>query len=230
MSMLELKNIDKRYESPEGGPSLDVLKNLDLTIDEGDFIAITGPSGCGKSTLMNVIGTLDDPDAGQLFFENRDLTAMNDREKAAFRNTEIGFVFQLHHLLPQCTVLENVLMPALPAGNGNDPATIHRAKELLKRTGLQDRMTYLPGLLSGGERQRVAVVRSLVNSPKLLLADEPTGSLDRESADALAELLCELRKSEGLTMILVTHSAELASLAETTYVLKNHTLTIRNED
>ena len=225
MNVLELKKVTKRYDSQDGGPSLEVLNDLDLNVATGEFIAITGASGCGKSTLMNLIGTLDEPSAGEIIFDERNLTKMSDREKSRLRNVEIGFVFQLHHLLPQCTALENVLMPTIPIGKGRDHDTIERAKDLLTRTGLAERMSHRPALLSGGERQRVALVRALINSPKLLLADEPTGSLDETASLELMEMLAELRISENLTMILVTHSSKIAELADVSYIMQDKRLT-----
>jgi lipoprotein-releasing system ATP-binding protein len=171
-------------------------------------MAILGPSGSGKSTLLNIIGTLDVPSEGQVAFEGRDLSRTDEAERAAFRNRAIGFVFQLHHLLPHLTCLENVLVPTL--GGRADGAVRERARELLARVGLGERLAHFPGELSGGERQRVAVVRALVNKPKLLLADEPTGALDRASADALSDLLVELNRTEGTALIVVTHSEGLA--------------------
>jgi lipoprotein-releasing system ATP-binding protein len=202
-TLLTLNGISKRYD--ENTP---VLTGVDLTVAAGESVAITGPSGCGKSTLLNIIGTLERPDAGTLESEGTNLLSMNFDETAAFRNRRIGFVFQLHHLLPQCSILENVLVPTLVNKEAGDAQT--RALQLLERVGLSDRLTHRPGQLSGGERQRVAVVRALINQPQLLLADEPTGSLSREGADQLVELLQELNREKNLTLIMVTHSSRLA--------------------
>jgi ABC-type lipoprotein export system ATPase subunit len=205
-AVLELTDVTKRYEGagPDGPP---VLDGVSLRVEAGESLAVTGPSGSGKSTLLNIIGTLDRPTSGRVALGGRDLADLDERALAALRATEIGFVFQLHHLLPQCTVMENVLVPTLAAG-GEDVAG--RAMSLLDRVGLADRAGDLPGRLSGGERQRVAVVRALVNAPKLLLADEPTGALDRASAGGLGDLLCELNGEQGVTLIVVTHAESLA--------------------
>jgi len=211
-AILELIKVAKSYDFPGGADSLYVLKDVTLRVTAGESVAIIGPSGSGKSTLLNIIGTLDHPTAGSVLLEDRDLSQFNDKELATIRNQEIGFVFQLHHLLPQCTVLENVLVPTLVNANRSfRKENEARARQLLERVGLDYRLSYWPGQLSGGERQRVAVVRALINNPKLLLADEPTGSLDRASSDNLAQLLIELNQEEGVTMIVATHSLELAA-------------------
>src|SRR5205814_8032829 len=177
----------------------------------GESAAIVGPSGSGKSTLLNIIGTLDRPSSGQVLLDGRELNQLDDIQLAVVRNREIGFIFQSHHLLPQCTVLENVLVPTLA---NKDAAlrngSVERAKRLLEKVGLGARLTHRPGQLSGGERQRVAVARALINQPKLLLADEPTGALDRASAQNLADLLVRLNREEGVTLIVVTHALDLA--------------------
>lgn len=201
--LLELKQIRKQYDV-----NTPVLNDVNLTIESGECVAILGASGCGKSTLLNMAGTLDRPDSGHILFEGADVLAMDAAQCAAFRNREVGFVFQLHHLLAQCTVLENALIPAL-VKKGRAEAK-QRALHLLERVGMTHRLSHRPGQLSGGERQRVALVRALINQPKLLLADEPTGSLNREGADELADLLLELNREEGLAMIMVTHSEEMA--------------------
>ena len=212
--LLELLNIAKRYDVPDEADGYYVLKGVTLRVEAGESVAITGPSGSGKSTLLNIIGALDRPISGRVLLEGRDLSELSDKELAIIRNREIGFVFQLHHLLPQYTALENVLIPTLAkAGRHSEDDAEARARHLLERVGLGHRLSYRPGRLSGGERQRVAVVRALINSPKLLLADEPTGSLDRSSADDLVQLLRELNREEGVTLILVTHSLELAEHA-----------------
>lgn len=202
-SLLQLENISKQYDA-----NTQVLQGIDIELNQGESVAIVGESGCGKSTLLNIIGTLDRPDTGTLNFNETDLLAMNEKETAAFRNAQMGFVFQLHHLLPQCSVLENVLVPTLVNKNQTDAQK--RALQLLERVGLSDRLSHRPGQLSGGERQRVAVVRALINQPRLLLADEPTGALNRAGADELVQLLLELNREENLTLIMVTHSMRLA--------------------
>ena len=209
--LLELIGVCKAYGAPTGAEAPNVLDGIDLTVRAGGSLAVVGPSGCGKSTLLNIIGTLDRPSAGRVLLDGRDLSAMADNALATLRARQIGFVFQLHHLLPQCTILENVLLPTLAAGRrGADDHASEAAHRLLERVGLTHRLTYRPGELSGGERQRAAVVRALINSPKLLLADEPTGALDRASAENLSGLLVELNRDEGVTLITVTHSMELA--------------------
>ncbi len=210
-AMLRLAHVTKRYPDAGSAEDAPVLNDLDLEVRRGERVAILGPSGCGKTTLLNLIGTLDRPDAGTIRLEGRELTTLPPKELAEVRNRRIGFIFQLHHLLPQCTVLENVLLPTLACRNEvlRDGAP-ERARRLLKRVGLEQRMRHRPGQLSGGERQRAAVVRALINEPPLLLADEPTGALDRASAEQLARLLIELNQELGLTLITVTHSLELA--------------------
>ncbi len=209
--MLELVNIAKSYESPVNKQGIAVLKDISLKLEQAQSLVIVGPSGSGKSTLLNIIGALDRPTSGQVILDGRDLAALREVELAEVRNRQIGFVFQMHHLLPQCTVLENVLIPTL-AGKKHTPEKELRARanDLLERVGLTDFSRYRPGELSGGQRQRVAVVRALINKPKLLLADEPTGSLDKEAAEKIADLLVELNHSEKVTLIVVTHSVDLA--------------------
>jgi ABC-type lipoprotein export system ATPase subunit len=209
--LLELRNLAKAYPAGEEGKPLAVLRGITLGIAAGESIAIVGPSGSGKSTLLNLVGALDHPTSGEVLFNGRNLAGLDELALADFRSREIGFIFQSHLLLPQCTLWENVLLPTLacPGHKPAEPAE-HRATRLLARVGLKDRANHRPGQLSGGERQRAAVVRALINSPKLLLADEPTGSLDRAGAQNLAQLLLELNQEEGVTLILITHALELA--------------------
>lgn len=204
---LVVDQLTKSYPTAEG--SLSILRGLDLQMNRGEALAITGPSGSGKSTLLYIIGALDTPSSGRVLLNNQEPFSLNEQQQAQFRNQQIGFVFQDHHLLPQCTVLENVLIPML-AGRGADAAAEVRARELLTRVGLKDRLTHLPAQLSGGERQRVAVCRALINSPVLLLADEPTGNLDRNTAESIGTLLLELYREQNTLLICVTHSEELA--------------------
>ena len=220
-TILKLSNVTKEYNG--SAVPTQVLKGIDLSIEKGEMVAIVGPSGCGKSTLLNLIGALDRPSSGSITFDDEDLQKLNDKELAIFRNRSIGFVFQLHHLLPQCSVLENVLIPTLVNKQAESPKD--RAERLLTRVGLADRMSYKPGQLSGGERQRVAVVRALINQPGILLADEPTGSLSREGSDNLAQLLIELNKEEGMTLIVVTHSMTLAKKMDRIIELRDGVLT-----
>ena len=208
--ILQLAGVTKSYCSPEGVET-PVLRGVDLSLAPGASLAICGPSGCGKSTLLNIIGTLDRPDAGKISLAGKDVTELREAELSEVRSRVLGFVFQMHHLLPQCSILENVLVPTL---TGRSPADVQeRARTLLDRVGLGSRLSHRPGQLSGGECQRAAVVRALINKPQLLLADEPTGSLDRASADSLAQLLGELNREEGVALVYVTHSAELAKRA-----------------
>jgi lipoprotein-releasing system ATP-binding protein len=208
-ALLRLENVSKRFDSPESGEHLEVLRGINLELARGASLAIVGPSGSGKSTLLNIIGTLDQPSSGNVLLAGRNLSTLNDNELATVRNREIGFIFQSHYLLPQCSVLENVLVPTLPQKSRRDGST-ERAKSLLKRVGLAERQNHRPGQLSGGERQRVAVVRALINEPHLLLADEPTGALDAASAGELSKLLLDLNRQDGVTLIVVTHALSLA--------------------
>lgn len=219
--LLELSNVEKNYESGDAGAQVSVLKNVSLRVEQGEKLAIMGPSGSGKSTLLNIIGALDRASSGTVKFRDTDMSSLSDAGLAEFRNRNVGFVFQLHHLLPQCSVLENVLVPVLPQGGKADTgAALDRARRLLERVGLKDRINYRPGRLSGGERQRAAVVRALINKPALLLADEPTGSLDQVSAEHLADLLVELNREEGIALVVVTHSVDLAKRMSTIYRLQ----------
>ncbi len=205
---LRISRLTKDYVTAEG--TLSILRGLDLTMQRGEALAITGPSGSGKSTLLYVLGTLDTPSAGSIWLDGHDPFQLNAAQQAEFRNRQIGFVFQDHHLLPQCTVLENVLIPTLP-GAGATPETEARARELLTRVGLSERIGHRPAQLSGGERQRVAVCRALINRPALLLADEPTGNLDRATAEAVGSLLLDLNREQNTLLICVTHSTDLAN-------------------
>jgi lipoprotein-releasing system ATP-binding protein len=209
-AILELGGVTKSYASPDGVETA-VLRGIDLTLAKGESLAIAGPSGCGKSTLLNIIGTLDRPSAGRVMLDGRDVSALSEAQLAEVRSQVVGFVFQLHHLLPQCSILENALVPTLVAKGAGDVEA--RARALLERVGLGHRLSHRPGQLSGGECQRAAVVRALINKPKLLLADEPTGSLDRASAESLAKLLGELNREEGVALVYVTHAADLAAKA-----------------
>jgi len=218
--LLELSHLSKTYASPDGGPAVEVLRDISLKIDAGEAVSIIGPSGSGKSTLLNMLGALDRPTTGTVRLDGRDLGGLTEKELAAIRSRQIGFVFQLHHLLPQCTILENVLVPTL-ATDRTTAADQTRAERLLERVGLKRRLGHRPGQLSGGECQRVAVVRALINEPKLLLADEPTGSLDHSAATNLGDLLLELNKEEGVALVFVTHSLELAKRLPRTMELRD---------
>jgi lipoprotein-releasing system ATP-binding protein len=206
MSLL-VNHLGKDYPTRSG--PLVVLRDISLELQRGEAMAVMGPSGSGKSTLLHILGTLDRPTSGTVQLAERDPFALSEPELADFRNRHIGFVFQDHHLLPQCSVLENVLIPTLVARDG-PAASEALARKLLDRVGLSGRLEHRPAELSGGERQRVAVARALIRQPMLLLADEPTGNLDRRSAQAVGELLLELQRQEQTTLVVVTHSAELA--------------------
>ncbi len=204
--LLELSGVVKEY--PASPEPLRVLRGIDFSLGAGECAAILGPSGCGKSTLLNVMGTLDMPEAGTTTICGDNVADMDAAALARLRNHQLGFVFQLHHLLPQCTALENVLIPAMVHEN-RDTAR-EQALQLLDRVGLRERADHRPGELSGGERQRVAVARALVNDPALLLADEPTGALNEEAATELADLLLELREERNMAIVIVTHARDLA--------------------
>lgn len=224
--LLELRNVSKQYDAIGRADGPEVLRAVSLEVIAGESVAIVGPSGSGKSTLLNIIGGLDLPTSGEVSLDGVNLATLPPDELARVRNREIGLVFQLHHLLPQCSALENVLIPTLVDGDRDSrSAATDRAKELLTRVGLSERMSHRPGELSGGECQRVAVVRALINTPKLLLADEPTGSLDGESASQLADFLRELNEQHGVTLITVTHSPQLANRMKRVLSLRDGTLT-----
>ncbi len=215
-----MTGVKKTYHTDSPEP-LRVLRGVDLTVDAGATVAITGPSGSGKTTLLNILGTLDRPDSGHVTLNGEDLLNLEGRRLARFRARRIGFVFQDHHLLPQLTVLENVLIPSMVE---RPPGAEKRARLLLERVGLTDRLHHRPGQLSVGERQRTAVARALINSPAVLLADEPTGSLDRENAQRLGKLLVELNEEERTVLVVVTHSTRLAGEMETVLNLRNGSL------
>ena len=217
---VELDEITKTYPSPEGSEAVEVFGGINLSLPAGSSNAIVGPSGSGKSTLLNLIGALDKPTSGDVRVDGKALAGMSPEESACFRNQTVGFVFQSHHLLPSCTVLENVMVPAL-AGHGDltGAALQTRAEELLEEVGLGHRTGHRPGEISGGERQRVAVARSLINEPSLLLADEPTGALDKSNSEKLVDLIVRLNESRTLTLILVTHSQDTASRMDTGFLL-----------
>lgn len=209
-ALLQLTDVHKSFRSGTEAAPVSVLRGANFSIAAAETVAIVGPSGSGKSTLLNLLGGLDRPDQGRVSFEGKDLATLNESALAAFRNEKIGFIFQSHHLLPHCTVLENVLVPVLAQRSTAPSSTEARARHLLERVGLRERLFHWPGQLSGGERQRVAVVRALINEPPLLLADEPTGALDRESASELTRLLLELNREEKVALVVVTHAAFLA--------------------
>jgi lipoprotein-releasing system ATP-binding protein len=220
--MLELTDITKGYGNPDEPGYVQVLKSLSLKLSVGDSMAVLGPSGCGKSTLLNIIGALDKPSGGQVRFMEQDLTALDEEKLALIRNREIGFVFQMHHLLPHLTVLENVLIPTLAYPDKSKSESLEkRAEELIEKMGISQCLNRRPGELSGGQRQRAAVARALINSPKLLLADEPTGSLDHETAVSVMNLLSDLNRTENITLVVVTHAEDLARQFEKVFTLRD---------
>ena len=216
--MLTVANIAKSYPTPRG--ELQILNGISLTVERGQAVAIMGPSGSGKSTLLYILGALEPPSSGRVALDGQDPYALGERAQAAFRNEHIGFVFQDHSLLPQCSVLENVLSPTLVApANGDAAQDAALARELLTRVGLEDRLHHRPAELSGGEKQRAALARALVRKPSLLLCDEPTGNLDRSAADAVAALLLELHAAARTILIVVTHSLVLAERLPMRYLM-----------
>jgi len=221
MAKLSVENIAKQF--PTRAEPLVVLRDVSLELEQDENVAIVGPSGSGKSTLLSIIGTLDKPTAGRVVLDGQDPAELKESRLADFRNRRIGFVFQDHHLLPQCTVLENVLVPSV-AGGPTRPETIDRARVLLDRVGLSKRLDHRPAELSGGERQRTALARALINRPALLLADEPTGNLDRSTATRVGELLLELQRQEQMMLIVVTHSERLAELMSRQFELDDGSL------
>jgi len=217
VAQLRLTDVTKEFDT--GADTVQVLNRVSFELDAGATVAVTGPSGSGKSTLLHLIGTLDSPTGGKIEIDGRDPGGLKERQLARFRNATIGFIFQDHHLLPQYSVLENVLVPTLAfSGSGGDEA---RARELLDRVGLAHRLTHRPGQLSGGERQRVAVARALINGPGVLLCDEPTGSLDARAAASVTDLLLELQADQKVLLIIVTHSPALAGRCPRHFELKD---------
>ncbi|MFC7339462.1 ABC transporter ATP-binding protein [Haloferula chungangensis] len=218
--MISATNISKSFETP--GETVDVLKDLSLDLADGEAASIIGPSGSGKTTLLNLIGALDRPSSGSIWIGNQDIATLTADEATRFRNHSLGFVFQQHYLLPQLSVLENVLVPRL-AGDWKEPAeeTEQRARELLAKVGLDHRLKHLPWQLSGGEKLRTAVARALINQPSLVLADEPTGSLDPSSTDTIADLLLDLNRDQKVTLLVVTHNQALAKRIGKTFELRD---------
>jgi len=219
---VEVDNVSKRYQSRT--QELVILEGVGFTLESGEAMAVTGPSGSGKTTLLNILGTLEPPDEGRVTIAGENPFRLDDRDLARFRNRRIGFIFQEHHLLPQCNVLENVLIPTLAFDDDDQSDAPGRARELLASVGLAERVDHKPAELSGGERQRVAIARALVNKPALLLADEPTGDLDRETADTIADVLVDAHVKEETALIVVTHSERLAKRFERRVELRDRAL------
>lgn len=217
--LLEVRRLSKTYAGAGDEPAAQVLSDIELALSAGESAAIVGPSGCGKTTLLNLLGTLDTPTAGTIRIAGQDITQLSDNQRAALRAQRIGFVFQEHHLLPQCSAIENVLIPTLAKGVARSGAG-ERAAALLKRVGLGDRTNHRPDALSGGQRQRVAIVRALINRPALLLVDEPTGALDHDTAEQIMDLLIELNSAERTAMVMVTHASDLAARLQRTLRLE----------
>ena len=215
--MLQVENVSKEYPTPRG--PLKIISAVSLTLSRGDAVSIMGPSGSGKSTLLYVMGALEPPTSGTVTLDGRNPFQLNERELAAFRNKEIGFIFQDHCLLPQCSVLENVLTPTLVSASSKNGDTTERARALLEQVGLGDRLDHRPAKLSGGEKQRVALARALITRPQLLLCDEPTGNLDHKAAAVVADLLFDLHQKQETILVVVTHSAELAARFPVRYEL-----------
>jgi lipoprotein-releasing system ATP-binding protein len=212
--MIEAINIHKSFDE------LHVLKGVNLKVEQGEIVAVVGPSGAGKTTLLQILGTIDNPDQGLVLIDGQDVSHLNEKQQSTFRNLHLGFIFQFHQLLPEFTALENVMIPALIAGKDSKSAA-QRAKELLEHLQLSDRLEHKPSELSGGEKQRVAVARALVNNPKIILADEPSGSLDTKNKKELHQLLFDLRAQFGLTIIIVTHDEALATLSDRKIEMKD---------
>ena len=225
MHPIELDCITKRFKAAEKGEDeITILQNLSLNVIEGQSTAIIGKSGSGKSTLLHIAGGLDSPSEGKVLCNGIDFASLDDRKRSELRNLHIGFIFQSNLLLEDFTALENVMAPALIAGK-KEKECKDRAVELLNRLGLADRMNHIPGKLSGGEKQRVAICRALMNSPEVILADEPTGALDEENAGEVEQLLLDLVREEGRSLLLVTHNQDFAYRCDNVYLLKNHVLT-----
>lgn len=212
--MIKTNNIKKEFSD------LEVLKGVNIEIQKGEIVSIVGSSGAGKTTLLQILGTLDSPSSGDLLFDNKSISELNKKELANFRNKNIGFIFQFHHLLPEFSALENVCLPAYIGGK-NKKETIQKAKSLLSRLGLTDREDHKPNQLSGGEQQRVSVARALINDPLLILADEPSGNLDSKNAKELHQLFFDLRKEFNQTFVIVTHNEELAEMADRKLTMKD---------
>ena len=220
--IVELKDIFKSYSEGENNPRRDILDSFNLSINFDESISIVGPSGCGKTTLLNILGTLDKPDSGEVVFNGEPVTNMNDDQLSKLRAEKIGFIFQSHHLLPQISVIENVILPTLAVNSKqNDTIIFDEAETLLSEVGLKNEVYKFPSQLSGGEKQRVAIVRSLINKPNLVLADEPTGSLDKSRGEEIIDLLKSLCVNNQTSLVVVTHDIEIASQMKRRLCFKN---------
>jgi lipoprotein-releasing system ATP-binding protein len=217
--MIEAREVRKTYAM--GRVRLEVLRGVSLRIEAGEFVAVMGPSGAGKSTLLHLLAGLDTPTSGTVLWEGRSVSSLSDAKRSAFRNRTLGIVFQFYHLLPELSALENVMLPGLVNGHRTDKALKTRAASCLEEVGLSARLSHRPGELSGGEQQRVAIARALVNKPKWFLCDEPTGNLDSKTGEGIIELLTSLRKRDKISLVLVTHQASLAKLADRTVHLED---------
>ena len=220
--ILRLENVEKNYN--EKTENLHIIRNLNLSVEEGEFISILGRSGSGKSTLLNIIGLLDKADGGKIYINGKEVESLSDEEKDEIKNKMLGFVFQFHYLLPEFNALENVMLPALIEGSRKKEEIEGEAQRLLGLVGLKDRVLHKPSQLSGGEKQRVAIARALINNPKILLADEPTGNLDEETSEVIFNILKDINEKNGQTIIVVTHSKDLAQLSHRQLYLKKGVL------
>ena len=225
--ILKLENIEKYYSG--NIDKLHIIRNLSLTVEEGEFISILGRSGSGKSTLLNIIGLLDKIDNGKIYIGGQEVEKLYDEKKDILKNSMLGFVFQFHYLLPEFTALENVMLPALVNEFKNRKEVEKRAMEILEAVGLKDRVKHKPSQLSGGEKQRVAIARALINSPKILLADEPTGNLDEETSETIFDILRDINKNRKQTIIVVTHSKDLAKISDKILYLKKGILHLTDD-
>ena len=226
-AILELQKVNKHYKDKKR--DLHIINDLELEVKEGEFIAILGKSGSGKSTLLNLIGALDRPDSGSIYYDGKEISGFSESDLDSLRNAFLGFVFQFHYLLPEFTALENVMLPAMLMKKNSVDDIRKRATELLKDVELGDRLSHKPSELSGGEKQRVAVARAMINSPKLILADEPTGNLDEETSENIHRLLKKINSEMKQTIVVVTHSSELASICDKRFYLKKGKLVTSNE-
>lgn len=222
--MLQLKNITKSYGEPGASSYHTVLNKLSFTIGKGEKVAVVGPSGCGKTTFLNIAGALDIPDKGEIYFDGNAITDFTKNGMAEFRNRQLGFIFQMHHLLPQLSLIENVMLPLIPHSKNVEKEDKEWAGHLLNKAGIWEQRNQKPAELSGGECQRTAVVRSLINKPKLILADEPTGALDEKNAENISSLLLSLSEEQNTSLVIVTHSRILSARMDKSYTLKNGAL------